>query len=346
MSGGELRNRLARLLEGRRAPETREERAGALVPRRATPPADLVPEADGSVLARRTAFATAHRHGEWALGDAEGADARAFVILTGDPSLAAVDLSRALFLDTETSGLSGGAGTWVFLVGLGGFESQAADTRFAVWQGFLAEPAGERALLLAVADRIRAASAVVSFFGKSFDRHRLEDKMRLHGIEPPFRGRPHLDLYHPLRRLYRPRSGGGLDDGRLKTFERALCGVEREDDLHGSLAPAAWFDFLHGRSHDLEGVFRHNLDDVLSLVTLAAHLSRTLAETRAGGEPLSGSAACRARAIAKSLVEAREPREALLWFERAVERGGGVLPDDCARLFERARRRAATSATS
>ncbi len=339
MNDPDVRSRLSRLLEGRRPPEIRAEGEGAHVRRRAMPPAGLAPEADGSVLARRTNFEAAHAHGDWQLGEARGADARAFAVLTGDPTLAELDLTRALFLDTETSGLSGGAGTWVFLVGLGGFESTpSTGARFAVWQGFLAEPAAERALLVEVAERIRGASAVVSFFGKSFDRHRLEDKMRLHGIEPPFAGRPHLDLYHPLRRLYRPRSGGGLDDGRLKTFERTLCGVERVDDLRGSMAPAAWFDFLHGRPHDLEGVFRHNLDDVLSLVTLAAHLSRAFAETRACGKALAGPADCRARAIARSLVLAREHREALAWFERSAERGGGVLPADCARLWKRARR--------
>jgi hypothetical protein len=293
------------------------------------------------VLARTTAYASAHAHGGWTLGEAKGADARAFGLLTGDPALAAIDLARALFLDTETSGLSGGAGTWVFLVGLGGFERAArGSSRFVVWQGFLAEPAAERDLLLEVARRIRDASAVVSFFGKSFDRHRLEDKMRIHGIEPPFRAKPHLDLYHPLRRLYRPRSGGGLEDGRLRTFERALCGVERTDDLPGSFAPAAWFDFLHGRAHNLEGVFRHNLDDVLSLVTLAAHLSRALDETRAGGLPLDGPGDSRALGIARSLALAREHAESLAWFERALDRAGGALPPDSLRLLERARRRA------
>jgi hypothetical protein len=69
-------------------------------------------------------------------------------------------------------------------------------------------------------------------------------------------------------------------------------------------------------------------------------------EIRADGEPLSGSGACRARAIARSLVDAREPQEALLWFERALERAGGVLPTDCARPLERARKRAAAKATS
>jgi uncharacterized protein len=254
--------------------------------------------------------------------------------LARDPALAGIDLGRALYLDTETSGLSGGAGTWVFLVGLGSFR----DGAFEVWQGFLAEPADERELLAETAERIRSASAIVSFFGKSFDRHRLEDKMRIHGVEPPFAGRPHLDLYHPLRRLYGP----ALPDGRLKTVERALCGVEREDDLDGSRAPAAWFDFLHGRAGEIEGVFRHNRDDVLSLVTLAAHLARTLTESRADGSPLEGCPAARARGIAKSLALAREHAGALAWFARAAERGAGPLPAVEERLWQRSLRRIAT----
>jgi len=303
--------------------------------------ADLALEHDGCVPVRRAEFERRHRHGDWRLDELEGADPDTVALLARDPTLASVDLTRAIFLDTETSGLSGGAGTWVFLVGLGAFEpSGASNGVFRVWQGFLAEPALELDLLQTVADRIRAADLVVSFFGKSFDRHRLEDKMRLHGIEPPFPGKPHLDLYHPLRRLYRSRAGGGLEDGRLRTFERDLCAVEREDDLPGSLAPAAWFDFLHGREHDLEGVFRHNQDDVLSLVTLAAHLARTLVERRADGRELSGPGSLRARAIARLCLEARRDLEALDWFQRGIERGG-ALPEALAALHERARRRSA-----
>jgi uncharacterized protein YprB with RNaseH-like and TPR domain len=351
LSEDEVRIRLARLLRvprGARSQAADVPEAVAVVrerlrarERRAGPPDTLAPvglepESGGAVLARRVAFDADHRHGEWRLGEGAGADPRVFAQLCRDPALASLELSRALYLDTETSGLSGGAGTWVFLVGLGRFDAG----RFEIWQGFLADPGAERALLLEAAARIRAASAVVSFFGKSFDRHRLEDKMRLHGIEPPFAGKAHLDLYHPLRRLYR----AALEDARLKTLERELCGVARQDDLPGSRAPAAWFDFLHGRPHELEGVFRHNRDDVLSLVTLAAHLSRTLFETRADGSPLSGPAAARARAVAKVLVEAREHRQALAWFDRAVERGGGSIPADHARLWERARRRAGAGA--
>ncbi len=137
-----------------------------------------------------------------------------------DERLADLDPADALYLDTETTGLSGGSGTYVWLVGLGRFEAG----RFEVWQGFLSEPAEERALLELVAGRIRAAAYVVSFFGKSFDRHRLEDKMRLHGIAPPFAEKPHLDLYWPLRRRYR----GQFADCRLRTLEqRAVRGRAR-----------------------------------------------------------------------------------------------------------------------
>jgi uncharacterized protein YprB with RNaseH-like and TPR domain len=118
--------------------------------------------------------------------------------------------------------------------------------------------------------RIASASVLVSFFGKSFDRHRLEDKMRLHGVTPPFDGTVHLDLYHPLRRAHR----GRYENCRLKTLEKELVGFVRPDDLPGSFAPAAWFDFLGGRPHRLEGVFRHNADDVLSLAALMSHLAR------------------------------------------------------------------------
>ena len=342
MSETDVRGKLARLLRPRDPPPVADSiaerlRARASRAKQKEPilPSGIEREPGSPVLARRTTIDADGAHGAWRLAEALGADPRDLPLLARDPALAGVDLERALYLDTETSGLSGGAGTWVFLVGLGSFRGGG----FEVWQGFLAEPAEERELLAEVAARIRGASAIVSFFGKSFDRHRLEDKMRIHGIEPPFAGRPHLDLYHPLRRLYGP----ALQDGRLKTVERALCGVEREDDLDGSRAPAAWFDFLHGRAGEIEGVFRHNRDDVLSLVTLAAHLARTLAEARADGSPLAGCPVARARGVAKALALAGEHGPALGWFARAAERGGSPLLPAEERLLRRSQRGARKS---
>jgi len=289
----------------------------------------------GSFASRSTAFASEHEHGSWRLGDVLAAPGAEFAWLTRDAALADIDMQRAVYLDIETTGLSGGAGTIPFLVALGRFEGE----RFVLWQAFLRHPGEEAAALEEVAARIAASSGVVSFFGKSFDRHRLEDKMRMHGVTGPFGGRPHLDLYHPLVRLYR----GAYGNGRLATFERELCGVERGFDLPGSLAPVAWFDFLARRPHRLEGVFRHNALDVLSLVVLAAHLSRARHESRVDGRELSGCGRARARALAELHACRRELEEALEWLERALVRWGsdeGELWFRRAELLRRSGRRA------
>lgn len=266
----------------------------------------------GTYYERVTRFPREHRHGDWQLDEIELADAKCFALLTKDPELVELDLASAVYLDTETTGLSGGAGTYVFQVGLGRFD----ESGFELWQGFMAEPDDEPGLLEETARRIRESAGVVSFFGKSFDRHRLEDKMRLHEVDPPFATRPHLDLYHPLRRLFR----GSYEDGRLRTMEYQLTGLERPDDLPGSLAPAAWFDFLHDRAHRLEGVFRHNADDVLSLVTLAAYLGHVEREERRDGSALAGDSCARCAQLAFASFEARREERGRDWVARAQTR--------------------------
>ena len=265
----------------------------------------------GPYTVRREEVAAAGlAHGAFHLAEVDHVDPRSIARLARDPGLSSIDLRRAVFLDTETTGLSGGAGVFVYMVGLGWFEGD----RYVSWQGFLRSPGEEAAMLQAVADIVGASDHLVSFFGKSFDRHRLEDKMRIVGVEPPFDGRPHLDLYHPMRRLTR----GALKDGRLQTMERELLGFQRARDLPGSLAPAAWFDYLADRPHLLEGVFEHNREDVLTLTVLAAYLGRAEVERRADGEALPGPSAQRARA----LMETSSSREEELgWAEAALARG-------------------------
>lgn len=267
----------------------------------------------GPYAVRREDVAVAgHSHGAFTLAEVDHAEPLAIARLTGDPALGSIDLRRAVFLDTETTGLAGGAGVYVYMVGLGWFEGE----RYVSWQGFLRSPGEEAALLRAVAEIVGGADHLVSFFGKSFDRHRLEDKMRIVGVTPPFAGRPHLDLYHPMRRLTR----GALKDGKLQTMERELLGFQRARDLPGSLAPAAWFDYLAGRPHLLEGVFEHNREDVLSLTVLAAYLGRAVSEQRVHGDVLPGPAAQRARALMET-SGSRE--EQLRWADEALRRGLG-----------------------
>jgi uncharacterized protein YprB with RNaseH-like and TPR domain len=258
-------------------------------------------------------------HGSWKLSAVDSACSADIALLSADDGLKDLNLRQAIYLDVETTGLSGGAGTTSFMVALGSFEGP----NFHLWQGFLEGPEQERAMLHEVAERVRAADCVVSFFGKSFDRHRLEDKMRLHHIAPPFAGRPHLDLYHPLNRLYKR----SVPNGRLCTMEKTLCDVRRIDDLPGSFAPEAWFDYLGKRAHRLEAVFQHNADDVLSLVTLAAHLGRSRQETCPSGEELSGSPAARALAWAGLHGKRSEPALAMQWLQLALERAPVLLED-------------------
>jgi uncharacterized protein YprB with RNaseH-like and TPR domain len=276
------------------------------------PPADLVVDACG-VHARILRFAAEHRHGSSSLGDVATVDRPSLARLARDPRLVDLDPMRALYLDIETTGLSGGAGTWPFLVALGGF-TPVGD--FELWQGFLCGPEQEPALLRAVAERIAAAGQLVTFFGKSFDRHRLEDKMRLHGIDAPFARCLHLDLFHLCRQLHRESAA----DGRLATMERELCGVLRHDDLSGAHAPAAWFDFLARRPHRLERVFEHNRDDVLSLVVLAAHCGQAERGHDARGAPLAGDPLARARGLARAAAQAGDRAAELRFVEQALSR--------------------------
>jgi uncharacterized protein YprB with RNaseH-like and TPR domain len=271
--------------------------------------------------ARRTlAFALESLHGARPLAAGLRPIAQSLARLAKDAALEGLDLARARFLDIETTGLHGGAGNYPFLVAIG----RVAGTQFVLEQHFLSHPAGEPAMLSRVAGELASGELLVSFFGKSFDRHRLEDKMRLHGIAPPFAQRPHLDLYHPLRRLY----GQSFPNCRLSTLEQRLLGLERHNDLSGAFAPAAWFDHQAGRPHLLEGVFEHNRLDVLSLLGLCAHVNplETAAEgvTEDADATESALALARARAFAKLHREARERGPELFWLERLLHSGAAL----------------------
>ena len=270
----------------------------------------------GPAWARIERFGPGATHGTWALQEAFDAEPDTWALLTGQPELASVHARDAVYLDTETTGLAGGVGTFVWMVGLGRF---LADGGFEVWQGYLPGPEAEVPFLTAVAERIAAAGSIVSFFGRSYDQHRLLDRLRVHGLPSPFEGRLHLDLFAPLRRLV----GDSLPNHKLQTLERGLCGHERVDDLPGAAAPEAWFDSLAGRAHRMEGVFRHNLEDVLSLATLHGAGGRALAGQRANGEALAGCPDRRRLGLGSAALERRDPaRAAALIGERPPAEAG------------------------
>jgi uncharacterized protein len=199
-------------------------------------------------------------------------------LLHGSPDRAAWGMpegtarERLAFVDVETTGLSGGAGTCVFLVGIGTIGENGMTIGQVFLPGFSAEPP----LLQAVADRLQDAGALVTFNGKAFDLPVLETRWLMNRMTCPFAGMDHLDLLHPARRLWRRRSSAESwsreDAGcSLGTLERVLLEVTRPGDVPGFEIPARYFAYLRsGDPHPVAPVLEHNRLDLLSLAALTA----------------------------------------------------------------------------
>jgi uncharacterized protein YprB with RNaseH-like and TPR domain len=177
---------------------------------------------------------------------------------------------RLVFLDTETTGLAGGTGTLVFLLGLGRVVGHTLQLRQLFLTGFR----GEVALLEAARAWVGAAEYLVTFNGKSFDAPLLAARYRLSGRLDPFTGMQHLDLLHPTRRAFASRWA----DCRLQTAERHLLGFHRHDDLPAYLVPEVWFAFVRqGITDRLAAILAHNRWDLMSLVGLLPILDAAFA---------------------------------------------------------------------
>jgi len=189
------------------------------------------------------------------------------------------DTDDWLLLDTETTGLAGGSGTLAFLVGVAGFR----DGRLWLRQYLMTRFAAEAQMLQRLCGDLHGRETLVSYNGKSYDLPLLADRLRLHGLDNPFRERPHLDLLHAVRR----RHAGDWENCRLATAERELLGLKRQHDLPGSQAPAAWLDYVRsGRGDSLERVVAHNRDDLISLAVLPEALESGGVATRPSVPPV------------------------------------------------------------
>lgn len=207
------------------------------------------------------------------------ADPEAAALLLRGRAVPIPPLAEWLFLDLETTGLAGGTGTYAFLIGLG----QLVPDGFRVQQFFLRDLAGEADLLAELAARLRAASVLVTYNGKTFDAPLLETRFRLARIglaRLPFPADTylHLDLLYPARALWK----GRWASLRLVDLEQNLLGAARDGDVPAELIPQLYFDFLRsGDDRPLQGVFRHNADDLATLAALAARLLHLLSAPEA-----------------------------------------------------------------
>ena len=194
-------------------------------------------------------------------------------ILTGFLGInlnAPVSLEEIIFLDTETTGLSGGAGTLVFLAGLGYY----SPAGFHLSQIFLDKPGEEKAFLSALECILSPFKLMITYNGKSFDIPLLNNRGIINNFSSPFSSLHHIDLLHLTRKVWKL----SYTDRSLGTLEQQVLQFQRSgEDIPGWLVPSRYIDYLHdGDARPLAGVFYHNGIDILSLAALYSHLSDIL----------------------------------------------------------------------
>lgn len=251
----------------------------------------------GRVFVVERRFELDHAHGAIPLGRALDIAPALLARLGRDAALGGVNLRRVAFLDTETTGLSGGTGTLAFLIGLGHF----LDGHFRLRQYFLADLDQEEAMIRALTDYLDDFEGVVTFNGKTFDMPLLHTRVRMNRVRG-LDDLAHLDLLHPARRLYRDR----IPSCRLQELERQFLGLTRVEDVPGAEIPSIYFRYVRSkRFRALLPIFEHNALDVLSLVTLAIHLSAVWRGDwlRDAGDHLALGRACEQDGELESAVE-------------------------------------------
>lgn len=346
----ELREKMAAILE-HSAPLSR----GPLDPR-AAPSECVLPfvreERDSGPLHRRhQVLERSHHVGRMPVDAAAASRASLLGLLALDPRVSLSDPRRALYFDTETTGLGGGAGVLAFLIGLAWFDD---DLRLHSEQFLLRSPAEELPLLEAFAERLQAADLLVSYNGKAFDLPLLNGRMVMNR-RPKLPERPHLDLLHVARRLHKSRLGAC----RLISLESDVLGFVRGPDIAGvDIAPRYAHFLRSGDESALEAVVEHNAWDVVSMVALVGlygepfellherdllGLARTLKRARAFDEAERAATVALQRGVGPEalrahgeIAKARGDRaQALAHFEAfAAEVDDPAIRLELAKLYE------------
>lgn len=192
-------------------------------------------------------------------------------------STAGTSASDLIFFDTETTGLHGGAGNTIFLLGVG----RILQDRVIVKQYFLPGPESEIALYHGFLGEVGEMKNLVTYNGKAFDWPQVKTRHTLlRNLLPKLPAFGHYDLLHGARRLWKDT----LESCRLSMVEKEILQFERKDDTPGYLAPLLYFDYLKDKNPlTMKGVFEHNEWDILSLISLYIHIS-TLLQDKSGSE--------------------------------------------------------------
>ncbi|MBT6180133.1 MAG: ribonuclease H-like domain-containing protein [Deltaproteobacteria bacterium] len=245
-------------------------------------------------------YPLAHCHGTQPVGEALSARREILARVALDDTMLETPIDGMLFLDTETTGLAGGTGTVAFLIGLGYFEAG----EFVLEQLLLPRLGEEAPMLAYVAERIRLASMLVTYNGKSYDMPLIRNRWVLNRVKAADEI-PHLDLLHCCRRVY----GTMLEQMRLVNMEEEVLSFEREDDVPGFMIPGIFFQFLKdGEGLSLDPILEHNEYDILALAAMVGLLNNDLESPTADKDPRL------TLAVARLQMRAKDRAASLQWL--------------------------------
>ncbi len=273
---------------------------------------EVVETAQGRHFETSRLFERHRRHGSVGIADLEDM-APTLLEIISEGAIKNSPPTRWAFLDTETTGLAGGTGTYPFLIGVGHITAQG----FLVRQFFMRDYGEEASQLSALTQYLEQFDVMITYNGKSYDQPLLETRYRMSRAKPPFARMEHLDLLFSARRLWKLR----FESCRLVELENRILGVERQGDVPGDLIPYLYFEYLKTReAFRLAPVFHHNAIDILTLACLTGIVPRAFESPAthpfAHGAEMAG--------LARWLRNAERFDDAAILFRRAIDKG---LPD-------------------
>jgi uncharacterized protein len=256
----ELRERLDRLVDPKKAYHQRESYPIEKLVR-----GEVISTPCGEGFQVREHFPSDYRCGEITLTETLGIPTYPAHLLSRDERLKGLDLKKTLFLDTETTGLTGGTGTFVFMVGLGFFHEEG----LVVHQFFMRDYSEERACLSLLNQVLESFEFLVTFNGRHYDIPLLETRFILSRMTSKIREMPNFDLLFPSRKIWK----GAYENCRLVTLESRVLGMGREDDIPPEWIPQLYFEYVQtGDARRIHRVFYHNRMDILSMVALMGRI--------------------------------------------------------------------------
>jgi len=223
---------------------------------------------DGCCFIVENRYPLTYLHGGYSLGSVLDIQPQLLRFL-GCETGGDVSIRDFLFLDTETTGLSGGTGTVAFLIGTGFFEEDA----FVLRQYFMRDYDEEPAMLREFNELLAGYRGLVTFNGKAFDWNLLSDRFTFNRTRIALKNPLHLDLLFPSRRIWRLK----LESCSLCSLEENILGEYRVGDVPGALIPSIYFRYLEDRdASEICKVMDHNRSDILSMAALLVKITRML----------------------------------------------------------------------